>query len=285
MANHRMRAGDLVSPYWGVRAPADAQLSLLYRCRLLGLALPGHAFFSGVTAAALLGMPVPLIHTGQNAILEVGVAHPARGIRRPGVHGRRLQIEAADVGTRHGLRLTSPARTWCDLAPGLTLAELVAAGDHLIFRERPIVTRAELEAAVNRHPGRRWRSKLLEALELLDDRSESPRESILRVIVVRHGFPAPRANVRIYDERGRFVARVDLLFEKYGEILEYQGDHHRTDVRQWRRDISRRAELESLGYHITDVASDDVVEVRALVRRLERNLRRRGWAGHAGLEP
>lgn len=278
---HRLQARDLVSPFWGVRAPADAPLSLLYRCRLLSLALPEHAFFSGATAAALLGMPVPLVHTGPLATLEVCVAAPARSIRRRGVHGRRLQIERADVESRLGVRLTSPARTWCDLAPVLTLAELVAAGDHLIFHKRPVVTRVELEAAVYRHPGRRWRGKLLRALELLDDRSESPRESILRVTVVRHGFPAARANVSIYDEIGRFVGRVDLLFEEYREILEYQGDHHRTDMRQWRRDISRKAEIESLGYHITEVAADDLADVNPLVRRLERNLRRRGWPGHA----
>lgn len=285
VAKHRLRARDLAAPFCGVRAPADADLSLLHRCRLLGLAVPEHAFFSGVTAAALLGVPVPLAHTRPDAPLEVGVADPARAIRRRGVRGRRLQIEATDVGTRHGVRLTSPGRTWCDLAPSLTLAELVAAGDFLIFHTHPVATRDELEGAANRHPGRRWRSKLLRALELLDDRSESPKESVLRVIVVSHGFPAPRANVGIYDENGRFVARVDLLFEEYREILEYQGDQHRTDMRQWRRDISRRAELESLDYHVTEVVADDLADVRAFVRRLERNLRRRGWTGHAGFTP
>lgn len=282
---HRMQAGDLVSPYWGLRAPADTPLSLLRRCHLLNLALPEHAFFTGPTAAALLGIPVPLVHTGPRTILEVGVADPARAIRRRGARGRRLQIEPTDVVSRQGIRLTSPARTWCDLAPALTLAELVAAGDHLIFRNRTVVTRSELEAAVNRHPGRRWRSKLLRALELLDDRSESPRESILRVTVIRHGFPAPLPNVSIYDESGRFVARVDLLFKEYREVLEYQGDQHRTDIRQWRRDISRRAEIESLDYHVTEVGADDLTHVRPFMRRLERNLRRRGWTGHASLEP
>jgi hypothetical protein len=105
------------------------------------------------------------------------------------------------------------------------------------------------------------------------------------VIVVRHGFPAPRPNVSIYDESGRFVARVDLLFEQYREVLEYQGDQHRTDMRQWRRDISRRAEIESLDYHVTEVGADDLTHVRAFVRRLERNLTRRGWRGHASLDP
>jgi hypothetical protein len=150
------------------------------------------------------------------------------------------QISETDVTGRRGIRLTTPARTWCDLAPLLALGELVAAGDYLIFHERPIVSRADLAAAAEGHPGRRLRGKLQHALSLLSDRAESPKESILRVIVVTHGFPTPLVNVSIYDERGRFVARVDLLFEEYREIFEYQGDHHRTDIRQWRRDISRK---------------------------------------------
>jgi hypothetical protein len=139
---------------------------------------------------------------------------------------------------------------------------------------------AALEAAVAAHPGRRWRSKLRRALELLDDHSESPKESELRVIVVTHGPPTPAANVELFDEQGRFVARVDLLFEDYRETLEYLGDGHRTDVRQWRKDQTRRADVESLGYHQTDVVADDLENVTALVRRIARNLRRRGWTGH-----
>jgi hypothetical protein len=87
------------------------------------------------------------------------------------------------------------------------------------------------------------------------------------------------------DERGRFVARVDLLFEEYREIFEYQGDHHRTDIRQWRRDISRKAEVELLDYHVTDVTAGDLEHVNDLLRRLERNLQRRGWTGNAIYDP
>lgn len=276
-----------------MRVPTTVEVSLFSRCQLLALVIPAHAFFSGVTAAALFGMPVPLRYERAHATLEVAVIAPERAIRRQGVRGRRLQISATDVVGWCGMHLTTPARTWCDLAPLLTLGELVAAGDYLIFHKRRIVTRAELAAAVERHAGRRWRSKLRQALGLLSERSESPKESILRVIVVTHGFPTPLVNVNLYDEHGRFVARVDLLFEEYREIFEYQGDHHRTDIRQWRRDLSRKADVESLDYHITEVTTEDMTHARAeetthvnaLLRRLERNLHRRGWRGHATYDP
>ncbi len=282
LRGHRLDAADLTRPHWGVRVPVPVPQSFLDRCLALALALPGHVFFSGVTAAVLLGIPVPFrFAAASDPLLEVSVGHPARAIRRPGIHGRKLHVSEADIDVWRGLRVTTPARTWCDLAPVLTLAELVAAGDYLIFHERPIVTRDELAAAVAAHSGRRWRRKLRRALGLLSDRSESPKESELRVIVVVHGLPEPVINANIFTQNGTFVARVDLLFEDYGEILEYQGDQHRTDVRQWRRDRVREAELESLGYHVTEIVADDLADPVKLVRRIEKNLRRRGWTGHA----
>jgi very-short-patch-repair endonuclease len=88
-------------------------------------------------------------------------------------------------------------------------------------------------------------------------------------------------NVDIRTSSGRFVARVDMLFDDFGEILEYQGAHHRSDVRQWRRDRIRESELESMGYHVMEVVSDDLRDPARLIRRIEANLRRRGWTGHA----
>ncbi|WP_345066857.1 hypothetical protein [Leifsonia kafniensis] len=196
-----------------------------------------------------------------------------------------MQISPTDVTVQRGVPLTTPARTWCDLALTLSLGELVAAGDYLIFHEQPIVSRRELLDAVISHPGRRGRRVLRRALELLSEFSESPKESELRVIVVTSGLPTPQVNPEIYDEHGRFVARVDLYFPEERAILEYQGDQHRTDIRQWRRDLTRRSELESLGYHYAEVAADDLENVAPLIRRIERNLRARGWRGPAISDP
>ncbi|HYI33857.1 MAG TPA: hypothetical protein VEX88_10385 [Glaciibacter sp.] len=278
---NRLNAADLDKPHWGVRMPASGSPDFPGRCTALASALPPHVFFSGVSAAALIRIPVPLrFEPATDPLIEVSVAEPARAIRRPGVRGRKLGVTATDIEFRDGIRMTTPARTWCDLAPLLTLAELVAAGDYLVFHERRMETRETLAAAVAAHPGRRWRPKLKRALALLSDHSESPKESELRVVVVTHGLPVPLINVSIYTDSGRFVARVDVLFEDFGEILEYQGDHHRTDVRQWRRDRIRESELESMGYHVTEVVAEDLADPAKLIRRIAANLRRRGWTGH-----
>lgn len=174
-----------------------------------------------------------------------------------------------------GLRITSPPRTWCDLAVVLAVPELVAAGDWLL--RNGMATTASLEHGALARSDRRGIGRIRAALPMLDPRSESPKESELRALVLLAGLPTPIPNVEIRTPTGRFIARVDLLFEEYGEILEYQGDHHRTDRRQWRRDRTREAELESHGYHVTEITDDDLADPRSLLDRVARNLGRRGW--------
>jgi hypothetical protein len=207
----------------------------------------------------------------------VGVLRPGRALRLNGVTGHSLAVEDSDLIDWFGLSVTSPARTWCDLAETLTLRQLVAVGDFLIHWQSPLASRAELTRAVETH--RRGKVFLIKALSLLSDRSESGPESELRVVVVTNGLPRPLVNENVFSAFGRFLARADLYFKDYGELLEYEGDQHRTDQLQWRRDLTRTADLESEGLHVTRVNSEDLRYEAALVARIARNLQRRGWLG------
>lgn len=270
----RLRARDLDAGIHGARMPRGADLPA--RCRALLMVCRPDAVVCGPTAAMLHGIPVPH-RFGETSPIHVAVPPGAAAVRRAGVVGRRLDIAGTEVTVVQHVMVTRPERTWCDLAAHLTVPELVAAADAMV---RSGTSDAQgLRAAVEAHPDFRRRRKLGTALELVDAASESPKESELRAVVVLGGLPRPEANVEIRDRDGRFVARVDLLFREYGEILEYHGDHHRTDLRQWRRDRTREAELESLGYHVMEVTEADLRRPQSLVERIARNLARRGWAG------
>ncbi|MGR2752502.1 hypothetical protein [Agromyces arachidis] len=270
----RLRARDLDSSIHGARMPLGAGLE--GRCRaLLTVCRPG-AVFCGPTAALLHGIPVP--HRFREAArLHIAVPPDAPAVRRAGVVGRRLRIPPTEITEVRRIAVTGLERTWCDLAIDLTVPELVAAADAAI---RSCTTTAEqLHAAADAYPDFRRRPKLRGALDLVDPASESPKESELRALVVLAGLPRPEANVEIRDPAGRLVGRVDLLFREFGEVLEYHGDHHRTDLRQWRRDRTREAELESLGFHVMEVTQADLDAPARLVERIARNLARRGWHG------
>jgi hypothetical protein len=285
----RLRGGDLDRPFWGVRAPATPgrtearqhpnsparrseveALCLSFQVRMLP-----DAFFSHGTAALLLGLPVPT-RLARLRPLHVGCIAPARAMVARDIVGHSLRIGPDDLVDRGALRLTGPARTWLDLAAQLTLAELVAVGDYLLYWESPIVTAGELAAALERYPSRSGLRTARAALPLLRTRSESPRESVLRVIIVLAGLPEPECNYTVFDEQGRFLARGDLVYPEYKLFLEYQGDQHRTDRAQWRSDIRRLGRLEDHGWQVLQFTDDDLRDPAALVARIALRLRARG---------
>jgi very-short-patch-repair endonuclease len=94
-------------------------------------------------------------------------------------------------------------------------------------------------------------------------------ETRLRLLLMRAGLPEPELNPAVPVD-GR-VLHPDLLYRPWALVLEYEGDGHRTDPTAWRRDISRREALQSAGYRVLQVHSDDLrVDPQCLVARVSR---------------
>jgi very-short-patch-repair endonuclease len=289
----RLRAGDLRAPFRGVREPADTEITLLSRCAAMNTRMPTGGAFSHTTAAILLGLPLPL-RLARAETLHLSVARPRRTPRIRGVVGHQLTLRDGDgdgngngdgdgggdgdVVTAAGFRVTSPVRTWCDLAPHLSISESVAVGDAIVHWRTPRASVADLVSAAAALRGRPGASVALAASGLLHERAESPQESELRVML-QGGLPRLDVNVDLHDVHGGFVARPDLRFPDFRVIVEYEGDHHRTARRQWRRDLKRTIELQGMGETVLRLGADDlrpsVVEVVGSV------LRQRGWVPFA----
>lgn len=266
-----LRASDWITPHAGVRV--ERVSTPRQRLAALVRALPAHAFLCGPTAAVLHGLPLPG-PMASRAWEEpfIGVPAGRNRIRRPGTTGRALTVEPDDVVESDGIRCTSLLRTWAELAEFLGVGQLTAVSDHVISRHRRRATREDLERTHRRFLGGRGSKRRRLAVDLADERAESPRESEVRVLLIQAGLPCPAVNVEIFDG-SRFVARVDLLYPDQRLIIEYDGDHHR-DPHQWSRDQSRRAELESLGYRMTVVTARDFDDPAALITRIRRLLAR-----------
>ncbi|MGW9113204.1 hypothetical protein [Microbacterium sp. NPDC055683] len=263
-----MRASDLWIPAQGIRLPV-ARRDVVSVCRAILLTMPTCATFSHSTAAQLTPLPVPIrLAVEEHVHVTTPVGVRARRGRR--IRGHERALHADDVTERAGLPVTSPARTFCDLADDLTLAELVAFGD----AAARIVGVEAIRRAVERVPARRRPAVLQRALELLDLASESPKESELRVLLVCAGFGPLRCNVEVHDAAGGFVARVDLALVDLKIAIEYEGDHHR-DKSQWRRDQARRRRLEALGWIYIPVTQADLDDPRRLLSDLRAAVDRR----------
>ena len=235
---------------YGVYDVAGAAPTLERRIRGWRVAITPGAVLGGWSAALALG--VEWVDTPDD--VEV-VFDPDRRI--PPRQGLRIRgdvlLPGETVRTPYGLATSGP-RTAFDLGRRGTLESAVAAVDAVLRASRSTV--AELRAVAELHPGTRGVRLLRQAVDLADPRSESPRESRLRVGLVTAGLPAPTPQWEVADEYGRFVARLDLAWPAVRVAVEYDGDQHR-ERRHHSRDLVRHNRLRALGWHVLQVDSLD----------------------------
>ncbi|MGW6281447.1 DUF559 domain-containing protein [Kribbella sp. NPDC055071] len=196
----------------------------------------------------------------------------------PRVAGLRVhEVGNLESVLENGVLLTPPPRTFLDLAPYSTLTELVTAGDSLVRRAGadPDYLRETSSAATHVRGIRRAR----EAAALVRRDVDSPMESRLRLLLVLAGLPEPEVGQVIYDPDGGWLARPDLSYPRLKIAIEYDGRHHVTDLRQWRRDIRRRENLERQGWQVRVITAHDLLHApTTVVARIAQDLHTRSIA-------
>lgn len=80
--------------------------------------------------------------------------------------------------------------------------------------------------------------------------------------------------IRVSD--GNLVAYLDMGWEEPMVALEYDGDQHRTDRRQYVKDIRRGEMVDRLGWHVIKVINED--RPNLVIRRVQDALARRATA-------
>jgi hypothetical protein len=261
-----LRGRDLARPFPGVRVAASSALDA---ARAYNVRMPAHQFFSHWTAARIHGLPLPRAC----AALHVTAAAPHRAPRLRGVVGH--SSIASEHVVRGGVRVATAVDTWVAMSTELTLRDLVVMGDALVRRHRPMATMAELEHAVARHHGRRGAALLTAAFALVRPRTDSVRETLLRLAIVDYGLPEPVVNHEIRDDRGRFIAWGDLAYPECRVLAEYDGDQHRTDEKQYFRDIDRLDDLAEIRWRTVRFNKSHITTDR--LEKLQRALRSAGW--------
>lgn len=104
-----------------------------------------------------------------------------------------------------------------------------------------------------------------------------PLQTRVRLLLAEHQVPPPAPQIEVHDEDGVFVGRVDLGWEEAKVAIEYQGDQHRTDRTQWRRDQTRLASLAAVGWLVLPCTADDLRHPRAFIRRILSALAHRSY--------
>jgi len=244
--------------YPDVYLAGDAPPTLAQRTRGAWLWTRRQGVIAGEAAAVMHGakwiaddIPIELIWSN---------ARPPDGIVT-----RRDRLGQGESQLIAGLAVTTPERTAFDIGRLIDgdagIARLDALGNAARF------DRYAAEALARRHRGSPGIPRLLSALDSYDPGAESPRETWLRLVLVRDGLPRPRTQIPVPKPGGRGYYYLDMGWEEVMIAIEYDGDHHR-ERRVFAKDIVRSEYIAYRGWtHIRIVAGAHPADIVNRVRR------------------
>lgn len=273
MSDARIRSREFATPFHGVRAAHGVETEPEGLARAYAVKMRRDAAFSHVTAAQLLGAPLPARFSASP--LHVTVPAGTAPVRGRGIVGHHGKLDRPPVELR-GLRILPPASVWLTLGDMLEVPDLVAVADALVTatRDRKAwCTVDDLVAAILAHPRARGRGSLRSALAFVRPGAASRPESLLRVLLMAAGFPEPQLNFAVPG----LPYRVDLAWPEFKFGMEYDGRYH-ARVGQTRADSSRQEFIHDREWQLMRVQKEDLFDQpRELVARGRRRLAARGF--------
>ena len=115
----------------------------------------------------------------------------------------------------------------------------------------------------------------------------SPRETRLRLLLVRAGLPEPEINWALRDDSGSRVVELDLAYPRWSVAPEYDGRVHAEDPRQFAKDADRWDLIRALGWDHVRILNHHLRDGgRPAVGKVRDALIRGGWRpGHSHRVP
>lgn len=248
----------------GVYAHVDVSDSPTVLAAAALLVAPPNSRVSGILGLHAHGakvaecMPVHLVTT-----------HPHQ-VRRRDL--KVIRVRSLPPGGRY---ICSPLPCFAVACRDLTLLEAVQAADVLIRMHK---TSPSALIDFTLPLGGRGARLARRAAGLARSEVDSVRETALRLCLVLAGLPEPTVNPRIGTAHDA-IGRMDLVYFEYMLIVEYDGDHHRTDPRQWAIDIARQEAAAAAGWLTVRVTNQRMRRARNLVREVYQHLVERGYRG------
>ncbi|PWG60636.1 hypothetical protein DF200_01835 [Bifidobacterium catulorum] len=269
------RPSQVATPYDGRSMSEDLasrKLSTLRRC-LEETQRRGRQMLFGLTTALELHMvPLP-----ERCSLDVTMLHSvasARGKRMASKnvipHIWPLFDASSQIRLLADVYVLDLVHTWAQMARFVPLEQFVVLTESIAMRmsldgyANPLQRMRNLTETA---PSFRGRLLCSMALRIARPNVMSPQETKCRLVLICHGVPCPVTNHTVSGMTFLSGApmTVDMAWPEAKVAVEYDGDHHRTDKRQWRRDQEKREHLQAKGWIVyvvnADVLQDD--ETRA----------------------
>ncbi len=208
--------------------------------------------------------------------IDIVVPTDAVRPRTRGVRSRRLAPGRARTWRIGCVPVVDPLTALFLCAHSFTDDEIVVALDALVTTsdnypglraDRPTHTVDEIDRRLREWGRFAGCARLRAALPAVRSGVESPKETETRLLMLSAHLPEPVVQHEI-RRGGEVIARSDLAYPALRIAIEYEGDGHRTDRGQWRRDIQRQRELEDLGWVVIRVTQLDLRDTRPLLDRI-----------------
>jgi len=209
------------------------------------------------------GLAASALHGAKWVDADVPIELVLPNHRAPaGVIARNSTLSDDEVINRDGMKLTTVERTAFDLARTGRIGQAVARLDALAaathFKDD------DVRALTPRHRRSRHIRRLDEVLDLVDAGAESPQETRVRLLLLDNGFPRPATQIPVMDPVGYPRYYLDMGWKDIMVAVEYDGEHHRKNTADYRKDIIRLEYIQSVGWLVIRVVAGnrpcDIVE-------------------------
>jgi len=237
---HRIATGRWQRLHRCIYLIGPAPPTLSARARGAALALGEGAVVSHRTAAVMWGLLPPANEE------EPHVTVPCRNVgRRAGLQIHRVRrLPDEEVTIRHGIPLTTPARTICDLAATEPVRDVESAlAEARIHR---LTTDRQINAVIQRAPTRPGAPIVRKILDQEDDTgyTRSKAERLLRDLIAKANLERPLFNEPVLG----YV--VDAVWPKQRLIIEVDGYAYHQHRAAFERDRRRDQQLTAAGYRV-----------------------------------
>jgi hypothetical protein len=175
----------------------------------------------------------------------VTVANDKRS--REGIRIHRAALHPSDITRRHGIPVTSAARTLLDIAASEPTAELDRALNEAGLQRR--ISPHSLNEQFSRYPRHRGTAALKKTIESEPHLTRSDAEILARGLIRKAGLPEPESNVRIEGHE------VDLLWRSQNLIVEIDSWAFHSLRRSFEGDRRRDQDLIAAGYRVIRITA------------------------------
>ena len=216
----QQRAGQLHHLRRGAYAAGNLDDPALRHLRLVEatvrLAAPD-AVVSHLSAAVVHGLPVFAPFPERVQLTRTGISS---GKVRGGIHLHATSLDPSEVLVANGIRVTGLARTVVDVGRTVSFNQAVVTGD---AARRRGLSPSEIEECLERSARRPGLTQARRVAGFLDPLSESPGESLSRIVLHTLGIDPAVAQYEVHDLEGRLVGRADFGWEQHRTLGEFDG--------------------------------------------------------------